>query len=88
MSHQVNEGITEDMLQKRVQKSNNMHVAMMTVGEMGHIMPTIQLAASLEQANHTVSIITNKYAEKRVLEIVAQYKLNAKCYFPDNCTRQ
>ena len=64
-----------------------MKVAMMTVGEMGHIIPTIHLAAALEQGGHTVSIISNKYKEKRVRDLVSQYRLDAQCYFPDNCTR-
>ena len=81
--------ITEEILQKRMQQAQKMKVAMMTIGEMGHIMPTVHLAAALEAAGHTVTIISNKYGEERVRQIVTdEFQLKAECHFPDNCTRE
>ena len=52
---------SNDELLKRIERSKKLKVALVAVGEMGHITPIVRLACALEEYGHETRVFTNKY---------------------------
>ena len=82
----INE-LSDEHLQVRVDTSKRLKIALITFGEIGHVMPMLRLTSYLEKAGHECTILSNKYKEQRVTEMLKQNELKSELIFPDNVTR-
>ena len=48
-----------------IAKSKNMKVALVVIGEMGHVIPIVRLASALEERGHQTTIMTFSYAKEK-----------------------
>lgn len=59
---------TPDNLEQRVARSEHLKIAVVCIGEMGHMIPVIQLSDELVSRGHDVHFITSDYNKEKALK--------------------
>ena len=77
MKKDINEPLLKEKksdlsIEERVKKSKNLKIALVSIAEMGHVLPILHIGEALVQRGHEVYFITNSFGKTKNVQKIAE----------------